>query len=158
MGDMFQLAFMLLECGDVREQRNVALYAAIGVAHGADSQHLGIRFAVLVAVPDLAGPASLGLERWPHLGINRRLVPARLQVTQALAERLFPAAAGDAGEGRIDIKDAALRVRDHDAFIGVLEYAGGLFQRGFGGFVLGDVVVEAEYSEYVSFQIAPAAF
>ena len=132
VGVEVQLLLVLLELGDVREQRQVLPGHALLVAHGADGGHAGIVFATLAPVPDLAHPVPLVDELAPQVGVEGPVLPARFQEARVLPQRFFACVAGDASEGLVDIDDAPAGVGDHDALAGVREHAGGQVQPLFG--------------------------
>ncbi|MCY1414984.1 hypothetical protein D9M71_304510 [compost metagenome] len=79
---------------------------ALLVVYRPDALPLRVERAILAAIPDFAAPAPLLGEVPPHVAVERRIVPARLQQARCVAESLGLAVAGDAAEGRIDIGDA----------------------------------------------------
>ena len=140
MRHVLEAVLVVLDLGDVGEQADVLVDAAIAVAHGRDGEQLGIERAILAPVPDFAAPeARLGAgcatsrrRSRGHGGPELRMLGLRPMTSSR-------AIAGDVAEGGIDIDDAALAVGDHDAFVGVLEHAGRLAQLGVDAPPLGDV-------------------
>ena len=123
VGKSFQLRRSLPHARQVAEDRHVVGHtpARTRALDGVDRDPLGEDAAVLAAVPDLPLPdAGLG-QRLPHLLVETRPVTVGLHEPGIAPQHLRPRVARDAGEGRVDVDDVPLRVRDQDAVRGVLE-------------------------------------
>ena len=76
MRNVFELALMLLEVGDVRKQRHIVFNLALRVAHGADGLHAGIDLAIFTLVPYFTEPIAQLAQVTPH-GDKKSIVLAR---------------------------------------------------------------------------------
>ncbi|MCY1425051.1 hypothetical protein D9M71_408300 [compost metagenome] len=79
---------------------------AVLVVYRPDALPLRVERSILAAIPDFAAPVLLLADVEPHVAVELRIVPARLQQVRCLAESFGLAVASDAAEGRIDIGDA----------------------------------------------------
>ena len=132
MGDVFELALVLLERRDVGKERDVLSDGAAGVAHGADGLHHRIDLAALAPIPDFAVPVALLGQVVPQAGVKRLFLAPRAEDARRAAEDLVARVAGNARESVVDLDDLAVGGRDHDPFAGVGEHAGGQLQLLFG--------------------------
>ena len=116
----------LLEPGDVAHHRDEVGDAAPLVAHRRDG---------LLGVEQLAAPPSVdeggavdvaGQDALPQPLVVTRLVPPRLQEARPLADRLLLRVAGGGLEGRVDVLDDGVRVRDEHGIRGLLDGHGEL--------------------------------
>ena len=110
-----------------------------GVAHRRDGGLFGEQRAVLALVDDLAFPGQAGLQGFPHLAVERRVVQAALEEARGLAEDFFAGVSGDPGEGGVHVEDGAGGVGDEDHFAGLLDGADQAFALGLGALARGDV-------------------
>ena len=102
------LADVALDGDDVREP-------PAGVAHRRDGGLLEEEAAVLVPAGELPLPDLAPLERGADRGEEGRVVAVAAQeLGRAVAERLLAAPPGQAGEGRVDVGEAVVGVRDLD--------------------------------------------
>ena len=71
VSDMLQFAFVLLEQGDIGEQRHEPLDVTLSITHGTDVLNHGVDFTVLAPVPDLATPLALFDQIVPNGGCEK---------------------------------------------------------------------------------------
>ena len=111
----------------------------LGIAQSIDGEHLRVNVAALGAVPYFSGPVARLNERAPHVFIELPALEARFEQARILAQSLFAAVAGDAGEGVIHLENCPVGIGDRDAFTGMGEDGGRQAEPFFGFFALGDV-------------------
>ncbi|MFT3963696.1 MAG: hypothetical protein QM701_20015 [Propionivibrio sp.] len=135
----FEPLLVLLQLGDVRNERDVVQRGVDHVLHGGDAQPFRVEPAVLVPVPHFAFPVPARDQLAPHGAVEILALAPRLEKARVLPDGFLARVAGDAAEGGVDVDDVALGVGDHDALVGVREDAGRQFQAGFARLVLGNV-------------------
>ena len=155
--NLLKLLFVLLDRSNVGEERNVLQDVALQVAHGADRLHLGIHFAVLAPVPDLAVPMAGRRQLAPEIGVETGIVVSRLQHARLLPEHLFALVTGNAGESLVHIDDRAVRRSNQDAFTGMGEDAGGQLESIFRTFAHVDVGNHADETEFGAIRVEQLA-
>ncbi len=108
--------FRDLAFGDVVMRDDIMADDAVVAAHRRDREPLRIDLAVLAAVPDLALPSAVAMDRLPHLAEERFVVSAGAQHARRLADDFRGRVAGALGKGRIDAQDRVARVGHHHRF------------------------------------------
>ncbi|OIQ76601.1 hypothetical protein GALL_417170 [mine drainage metagenome] len=103
--------------GDVGQRRDIVGQLAVARLHRRNRQALGEQRAVLAAAAQLALPIAVARHRVAHRGVERRVVPPRLQQRRRVADDFVRRVAGDAAERLVDALDARLCVGDDDAVL-----------------------------------------
>ena len=122
------MIFLALAFGDVGKQADIAGHAAAGFGDSNNGKPLGIEFARLAAVDDLARPASGAGQGVPHVAIKRIIVLAGGNHRRCPAHCFIRAIPADFAERRIDRQNAALGIGHHHAFAGRFECQSGQTQ------------------------------
>ena len=111
--------------GDIGKHRHkVGQLSAGFIVYGRNGQKLRINLAVLVAVPDFTAPVAGFLDAFPHGLVKGGIVPARLEYARIAADDFTAFPAGNAAEGRIDVKNIASGISQRDAVMGIAECRG----------------------------------
>ena len=122
VGQRADLLLALLALGDVGEDPGELVLAAELVTDLGDGQPLGIDFAALAPVPDLALPVAGLAQAPPELLVEGLVVAPGLEQRRRLTDRFFRAVAGQLGERRVDRLDDPLAIGDHDAVEGRVDH------------------------------------
>ena len=130
-GELVVVRELLYALGHVFFVGKVAGDLALGVAQGVNEHRFGVFAAAFAAVAQLAMPRFALGELGPHAAVDGRGRFARLQDARVLPQHFGGGVFAGAGEGVVDVFDAALQVGDDDGQ-GVLrnrlrELAHGLF-------------------------------
>ncbi|MNF51691.1 hypothetical protein D3C84_330150 [compost metagenome] len=133
VGEEVQLMLGAFDRADIGEHRDIVGQLARLVLDGTDVLPERVDLAVLAPVPHLAAPFPAALKGVPHGLVEGRSVAAGAEDARIPAQHLGLLEAGDAGEGAVDMDDVAPRVGDQHAFLGGVEYRGGLAQAAFMG-------------------------
>ncbi|MDT4845737.1 hypothetical protein FQZ97_797330 [compost metagenome] len=128
VGEEVQLVLGTLDRADVGEHRHVVGQLAFVVVDGADVLPERVELAVLAPVPHLAAPFPAVAQGVPHGLVEGLGVAAGTEDARVFAQHLGFVVAGDAGEGAVDVDDAAGGVGDQYALLGTVEHRGGLAQ------------------------------
>src|SRR5690606_41479479 len=87
----------LLLLRNVGEQADAIARRAVVIEDRIDGQALGVDFAVLATVPDIALPAAAHPERTPHVSVETRILPPRAPDAEPLADHFIGRVTGDLG-------------------------------------------------------------
>ncbi len=122
MGQVREPGFRFLDLADIGEHADIVADAALGIVHGADGQQFRIHLAGLATVPDLALPMAGLAQGTPDHRVEIGIVPTRAQHHRRLSDNLLLLVTGHPREGLVHRQDPAVRIGDHDAFVGALEH------------------------------------
>ncbi|OPZ10259.1 MAG: hypothetical protein BWZ07_02755 [Alphaproteobacteria bacterium ADurb.BinA280] len=139
VGHSLQANLMFLDGGDIREQRQIALYLAGLIVNRADSEHFRIGFAGLTPIPYFTCPEALLTQGPPHRSIEFGGLAAGLQQARIATKHLLTRVPRDHAERLVDVFDVALGIGDQNTFAGMGKHAGRHMQPLFGLFALGNV-------------------
>lgn len=129
VGQMFQALLVFLDQGNVGEDADEMRDLALAVAYRRDGELFDKNLAGFLAVPDFALPVARFLDGLPHLKIKLGRVVPGFEQFSCLADGFFSRVAGQFAECVIDFDDPPSWVGNHDAFVGMVENAGGKFCR-----------------------------
>ncbi len=127
------------------------------VLYGVDIQPLRVGFTVLPAVDDLALPVPRAGNGLPHGLVEIACLHSRLENPRVLPEDFVGGESRDCRKRRVGRQDAAVGVRDHDAFAGIFENRRRQLQAFLGPFSLGYVPDDMD-DHRPAFHVDPRTF